>query len=274
MTSCQDIRNLSRSALVKKCMQMKDHVGDIRCNGKSQELVQTLCAFLTSSSARTSRLDAFDTAPVVLPPTVAASKPQFDLPPVDPPRPYDHPPEVLDVVQRAPVTLSAPSPPFPVPDQHILQINILETKLFYFVYGAATHNEIMRRTNNLDVRKPELATATGYGLYFAGRSSKWGGAVASIALQSGSVGVPGSLYTLSGTELERLEKFKTLSVRREIEVTKDGARIKAVTHIPIYTQWIVMPSPQYIAAMQIQRDGVNIEEPIVIVDQFGIPRGY
>lgn len=254
-------QNMKRKELVKKCMGMKDKIGDIRCNASSTEIAAKLCAFLSGPSS----LDASLSDRIVMPGVFATSKPELP--------PSEYVPEVLDVVQRAPVTASEPYPP-PLPVAPVPGISVVERKLFYFVYGAATHDEIRSRTNSIDVRSPELATATGYGLYFTGRSSKWGGAVASIAPRSGSSGVPGSLYLLSEAELARLDDLETGHSKREIVVTKDGLRVKAVTHIPTYTQWIVMPSPQYIAAMRAQRDSVNVEDPIMIVDQFGTLRVY
>ena len=284
-------------------MQLKGKGGPA-CKGTREELAQKLCAFVSGAAIvapprPVTRAFATATTPFQLPPaggSVVVLEPTTEvaaLPPVvvEPAQPLTPPlvvaaapapqvvpvaspsdgsfPPMLDVRQPAPTQAQ----PLPVAPQSVVSLTV-ETKP-YFVFGAMTYAELKAITMNTNLTPPQSALAIGYGLFFAGRSSKWGGGVASIAPQQGSVGVQGSLYYLTETELAHVDRFVALETghaRETIVVTQGTTQLQAITHIPKDRMWINMPSPQYMQAMQAQRQAVGVTDDLQIIDQFGVLR--
>ena len=76
----------------------------------------------------------------------------------------------------------------------------------YFAYGSNLDENQMRRRCP-DYRKVDKGCLRGYRLSFSRRSSDWGGGVADV-IPDGSCKVWGVAYTVSDTDLERLDRYE------------------------------------------------------------------
>jgi gamma-glutamylcyclotransferase len=100
------------------------------------------------------------------------------------------------------------------------------TSVLYFAYGSNLDRGQMRSRCPSALRVGP-ATLHGYALAFAGYSSVWNGAVASVVRDSSRV-VPGVLYAITREDLARLDRFEGVPrayerVRREV-LSANGTR--------------------------------------------------
>ena len=107
------------------------------------------------------------------------------------------------------------------------------TRHLYFAYGSNLDGAQMRRRCP-GARLVGAAVLDGYRLRFAGRSTAWGGAVATVIPMEGAR-VPGLLWELDARDLERLdghEGHPLVYERHQLVVESDrGVRLDAFVYV-------------------------------------------
>lgn len=126
----------------------------------------------------------------------------------------------------------------------------MKTRCLYFAYGSNLDAEQMRRRcpGAAFVQKARLE---GHTLNFVGHSANWGGPVATIRKHRGHT-VPGVIYSLSRSDLARLDGFEGCPFvyeRRVVSVrTRSGMR-KVLVYVHTSTERGSRPSDKYLGVI-------------------------
>ena len=129
-----------------------------------------------------------------------------------------------------------------------------------FSYGSNGLVQLRERLGNpgLTAKKAELP---GSFLCFAGKSSKWNGAVATVVEAAGSA-VCGNTVLLSQSELEKLDRYEGTNQRhpyakigayRRVDTTvvEEGEPMPAVVFVKNDVKWDGPPSAAYLEACRV-----------------------
>jgi len=149
-----------------------------------------------------------------------------------------------------------------------------EAQELVFCYGADSAVELQEqcRSSSFDVGAARL---DGYVQCFAGWSTAWDGAVASIIPQRGGI-VHGSVACLSDDELQALDRIYCIDAgachREEVTVVRDGEFVQALVRVLTDANWEGPPSERYLAACKAHMDRFwqKPEATIAVRDTMGM----
>lgn len=133
-----------------------------------------------------------------------------------------------------------------------------------FSYGSNSIAQLQRRCHNPSLRG-QPARLDRYSRIFAGKSMHWGGAVASIAIDSASI-VFGSLTYLSPMEIDYLDCYEGGYSKHsvDVKVIMNGSwcteTVVAIAYIKDDTTWTCGPSDAYLTAIHVMlREQFDVE---------------